>query len=431
MIAKSVLSLGLLVHQVFGHGSASNEALSVNKDFSLSDLVQAEKLPSTFITGGQAVLEEGRVVLTPKTGSKGSLWAQKEYSLGESFTAEWTVRSINHKEKSAGGLAMWFINSKVTDDTKLHNGPSQFEGLQLLMDNNGELGSTLRGHLNDGSKKLSSSNIYDETFGSCLLGYQDSTVPLTIRLTYSSGDFPLLKVQVDNRVCFQTKKVQFSAQNYKLGITADNADNAESFELLQLEVYDGITEESMIPNANIMDQPKLLTKVVNQKTGEEELVEKTALEMSEDADSVTNFVLLKKLNRLEGKILANDIAVLSRAIDDLVEVQATQSKRLEKVITLLTSRRSSSEKNAEDGPVVDEGFKDFFKLDEKLEKLLSEQQRQRESLKQNAFGDNGGPHIDEIVRKLTIWLIPLVAVMMVMAYYTFRIRQEIVKTKLL
>ncbi|CEP64968.1 uncharacterized protein LALA0_S15e01442g [Lachancea lanzarotensis] len=431
MIARSLISLGLFAHQVLGHGSASNEAVSVNKDFSLLDLVKLEKLPSTFITGGQAVLEEGRVVLTPKTGSKGSIWAQKEYHLGESFTAEWTVRSINHKGKSAGGLAMWFVNSKGTDDLKLYNGPSQFEGLQLLMDNNGELGSTLRAHLSDASKKFTGTNIYDETFGSCLLGYQDSTVPLTIRLTYSSGDFPLLKVQVDNRVCFQTKKVQLPAQNYKLGVTADNADNAESFELLQLEVYDGITEESMIPNANIMEQPRLLTKVINQKTGEEELVEKTALEMNGDADSVTNFVLLQKMNRLEGKILANDIATLSKAIDDLIEVQNIQSRRLERVITLLTSRKSTSGKDGEEGALVDESFKDFFKMDEKLEQLLLEQQRIRESSKQNVFGDNGGPHIDEIVRKLTIWLIPLVAVMMVMAYHTFRIRQEIVKTKLL
>ncbi|SCU79253.1 LAME_0A07932g1_1 [Lachancea meyersii CBS 8951] len=431
MIIKNIVQIGLLAQQALAGANSHSKAVSMNKDFSLPDLVLAEKLPNTFISGGQTVFEEGRIVLTPKASSKGSLWSQKEYALTDAFTAEWTVRSVKHKGKSVGGLAMWFISGKENDDLKLHSGPSQFDGLQLLVDNNGELGSTLRAHLNDGTKQLSSSNIYDETFGSCLLAYQDSTVPLTIRLTYSSGQNPLLKVQVDNRVCFQTRKVELPIQNYKIGITADNADNEESFELLQLEVYDGITEESMIPNANIMEQPKLLTKVINKKTGEEELVEKTALEMNGGADSISNFDLLKKMNRLEGKILANDIASLSSAIEELVQIQTVQSRKLEKVITLLTSRRTNSGKDGEDGTVIDESFKDFFKMDEKLEQLLLEQQKIREVSKQNAFGASGGPHIDEIVRKLSIWLIPLVALMMIMAYYTFRIRQEIVKTKLL
>lgn len=228
------------------------------------------------------------MVLTPKKSSKGSLWTKNAYTLGTSFTAEWTVRSTNHRGKSPGGLALWFVNANSPQDTELFNGPSKFEGLQLLIDNNGELESTLRGQLNDGTQQFTSANIYDKTFGSCLLAYQDSTVPLTVRLTYDSANEHFFKVQVDNRVCFQTKKIHFPAENYKFGITATNADNEESFELLQLEVFDGVLEEALKPNANAMEQPKLFTKLVNEKTGDEELRETSPLEMAAAGTAITN-----------------------------------------------------------------------------------------------------------------------------------------------
>ena len=73
----------------------------------------------------------------------------------------------------------------------------------------------------------------------------------------------------------------------------------------------------------------------------------------------------------------------------------------------------------------------FYKMNDKLEQILVQQEKIRETSKNHALANAGGPHVDELVRKMAIWLIPLVAVMVVMAYYTFRIRQEIVKTKLL
>ncbi|SCU91161.1 LANO_0D10924g1_1 [Lachancea nothofagi CBS 11611] len=431
MLFHNVITLAVFAQQAVSHAVEKNRGPALNQDFSLPDLIQAKKLPKTWALGGQALLEEGRVVLTPKKATKGSVWSQNEYPLDNSFTAEWTIRSTNHQGKSEGGLAMWFVGAKGAVDTELYNGPSKFDGLQLLIDNNGALGGTLRAHLNDGNKQLTSSDVYGDTFASCLLAYQDSTVPLTVRLTYDSSDNHLLKVQVDNRVCFQTRMVKFPIQSYKFGITAENADNEESFELLEFELYDSVLEESLLPNVNVMEQPRFVTKVINQKTGEEELVEKTALEMNGGADSVSNLDLLLKLNRIEGKVLANDIGMLSKTIDELIQIQTLQSRKLDKVIALFASRKSSSGQDGEDSEVVDESFKEFFKMDEKLEKLLLEQQRIRDASKQNSFGENGGPHIDEIVRKLTIWLMPLVAVMMVMAYYTFKIRQEIVKTKLL
>ncbi|CAR25429.1 L-type lectin-like domain-containing protein [Lachancea thermotolerans] len=427
MLVQHLWTLAAFAQLGLAHSKPKTEEQLLNNDFSLPDLIQTKKLPDAWVPGENAVLEEGRVVLTPKKSSKGSLWTKNAYTLGTSFTAEWTVRSTNHRGKSPGGLALWFVNANSPQDTELFNGPSKFEGLQLLIDNNGELESTLRGQLNDGTQQFTSANIYDKTFGSCLLAYQDSTVPLTVRLTYDSANEHFFKVQVDNRVCFQTKKIHFPAENYKFGITATNADNEESFELLQLEVFDGVLEEALKPNANAMEQPKLFTKLVNEKTGDEELRETSPLEMAAAGTAITNNDLLKKMNRLEGKILANDIGILASTIDELIQVQKQQAKNLEKVLAMLGSKSIGQESTDSTG---DESFKDFFKLDEKLEKLLTEQRKLREASKTHT-SSNGGPHIDEVVRKLTIWLIPLVAVMMVMAYYTFRIRQEIVKTKLL
>lgn len=75
-----------------------------------------------------------------------------------------------------------------------------------------------------------------------------------------------------------------------------------------------------------------------------------------------------------------------------------------------------------------EKFKDFLSLNAKLDKMLVDQEKYREAAK---IHGQDGPQVDEIARKLMIWLLPLIFIMLIMAYYTFRIRQEIIKTKLL
>ena len=399
MLVQHLLTLAAIAHQSLAHGAAKPDTQLLNKDFSLPDLIQTKEWPKSWASSDDAILEEGRAVLTPKKSTKGSLWSRSGYSLEKSFTAEWTVRSTGFNGKSEGGLAMWFTAEKGEKDSQLYNGPSKFEGLQLLIENNGVLGSNLRAQLNDGSKVLTKDNIHDESFASCLLSYQDSTVPMTVRLTYDNSQEYLLKVQVDNRVCFQTKKVQFPSQKYQFGISADNANNAESFEVLQLKVYDGVVEDSLIPNANPMDQPKYITKVINEKTGQEEMKETSPLEMSNGGDSFSNYDLIKKMNRLEGKILANDISPLADKIEELVRVQKAQEKKLEKIISLLSSGAFTQGGGSEDGNVNTDSFKDFYKMNDKLEQILVQQEKIRETSKNHALANAGGPHVDELVRK--------------------------------
>lgn len=206
--------------------------------------------------------------------------------------------------------------------------------------------------------------------------------------------------------------------------------NAESFEIFKMQFFNGVIEDSLIPNVNAMGQPKLITKYIDQQTGKEKLIEKTAFDA--DKDKITNYELYKKLDRVEGKILANDINALETKLNDVIKVQ----QELLSFMTTITKQLSSKPPaNNEKGTSTDdaiaedkENFKDFLSINQKLEKVLVEQEKYREATKRHG---QDGPQVDEIARKLMIWLLPLIFIMLVMAYYTFRIRQEIIKTKLL
>ncbi|CDF91907.1 ZYBA0S15-01310g1_1 [Zygosaccharomyces bailii CLIB 213] len=407
----------LLSGTIHCHGSEpTTDDEKLNADVSLPDLLAIDKLPSNWVAGEDASLEEGRMVLTPNTGARGSLWQRDSYKLKNAFTVEWTFRSVDYAGKSEGGLAFWIITSASSknDDKKLYDGPSKFDGLQILVDNNGRLSSSVGAQFSDGSTALKKQDIYDISFASCLMGYQESSVPSTARLTYDRESDNLLKLQIDNTVCFQTRKAQIPQGDYKIGVTADNANTPESFEILKMKFYDGVVEDSLIPNVHSMAQPKVFTKVVDENTGEEQLLEKEIFDAQ--SDKFTNYDLFKKLDRIEGKILANDIHSLEVKLNELMSVQEDMVKF---VGQLMIESDSIDPKD---------NYGDFYSLNEKLEKMLQEQEKVRDATKSSS---QNGPHVDEIARRLAVWLLPLIVIMLIMAYYTFRIRQEIVKTKLL
>lgn len=426
MILKllSFLHVLLFATSVVGHPVGNSDKDKLDVRYSLPDLLKVDTVPANWIGADATLLKEGRIVLTPSKGSKGSLWAKKTYSLEESFTFEWTFRSVNFLGKSKGGLAFWFITAGQVNDRALYNGPSKFDGLQLLVDNTGPLSSSIRGHLNDGTDQLSKVDIYDKTFASCLMGYQDSSVPTTARLTYDRKD-NLLKLQVDNRVCFQTRKVKLPRGNYNIGVTADNADNVESFEILKMNMYNGVIEDSLIPNVIGMSQPKMLTKVIDKDTGTEKLVEKSAFDAK--TEKISNYDLYRKLDKVEGKVLANDIHGLETQLLAVMKVQEEIIKHVTHLTQLLNNQALAQ--NSKSNTNMDsDNYKDFISLNEKLGLALDEQEKIRETSRNQI---HSGPQIDEIVRRLAIWLMPLVFIMMVMAYYTFKIRQDIIKTKYL
>lgn len=86
-------------------------------------------------------------------------------------------------------------------------------------------------YLNDGTKDLDiESSPY---FASCLFQYQDSMVPSTLRLTYNPLDNHLLKLQMDNRVCFQTRKVKIMGSSHLGWNKCYQRCTKESFEILK------------------------------------------------------------------------------------------------------------------------------------------------------------------------------------------------------
>lgn len=422
----------LFTSAVWGHPTSSDDEDSLIKDMSFNDLLQTRSLQNTnFQLGDDSVLNEGRIILTPKTDTKGSLWLNKLFTLKDSFTLEITLRSVNYLGRSDGGLSIFFIeddNKKTfVNDQLFYNGPSQFDGLNLLIDNDGPISPTIRGTLNDNSLKLNKKNIYDKNFASCIFPYQDSSVPSTLRLSYNDFD-KLLKLQVDNKVCFQTRKISLTkGANFRIGVTGKNSEKSnENFEILKFKLFDQITENALLPNSNEMSQPKLLTKVIDKTSGKEKLIEKDLYD--QDNQELSNYKLFKKLDHIEGKILANDISTLQKQIDQILITQ-------EKLANLIQSLEKNfmNVKNSDNNDKNDNSnYKDFISLNSKLEQMLSEQQRLREnSLHEKELVADHGPQLEKIFNRLIMWFSPLVLVIMVMAYYTFKIRQEIVKTKLL
>lgn len=434
------ITLFSLGSSVYGHsvdpGNSIKEDLPIN-EYSLPNLItNGNSIPSNWEIKDSAKLEEGRFVLTPGQSSKGSLWLKPIIKNLESFTIEWTFRSLYYQGKHSGGLSFWFLSDfdSIGNDQRLFNGPSKFNGLQLLVDSNSQVSQSIHAQLNSGSNQLLESNqkIYDKSFASCLMGYQDSTVPLTLRLSYDSDSNNMLKLQVDNRVCFQTRKIKLTdilQKGLKIGVTADNSDSIESFEILQMKLYDKIIDDVLIPNVNAMSQPKLLTKIIDEKTGTEKIVDREVLDSQNK--QISSFELYKKMDRLEGKIMANDINILEDKIDNILSIQQTLIKELS-VLANRLQKDNNNNNNIVNGENNDnDQFKDFLAMNEKLEKMLNEQTKIREATKLSQTNREIGPQIDEIVSKLLVWLIPLIVIMCIMAYYTFRIRQEIVKTKLL
>lgn len=408
---------------------ASTEKLV--KDWSLPEILKLTKIPSNFITDGSTKLEEGRIILTPTPNSKGSLWFKTKYSFDHAFTLEWTFRSFNYLGPSTGGIAFWFIEDDISSnkDKNLFNGPSKFKGLQLLIDNSGPYGSTLRAQLNDGSQTLTSDSISGNTFGSCLMGYQDSSVPSTLRLTYDINDNHLLKVQVDNKVCFQTRKIKLadSGRSLQFGVSSNNGkDNTESFEILKVKLYNDVIDESHIPNVKAMDQPIIITKLVDKKTGATKLIDKVKFE-AEKNDIISNYDLYKKLDRIEGKVLMNDVRPLGLKLEDIIETQQGLMKFMDYLISSIGSKSPRTDESSQD---INQ-FKEFLALNEKLGILLEEQDKVREATKSQTKLQMSGPHIDDIVSKIKIWLVPFGLILCIMTYFTFRIKQDITKAKLL
>ncbi|EHN01253.1 Emp46p [Saccharomyces cerevisiae x Saccharomyces kudriavzevii VIN7] len=399
----------------------SKDEFKWNKEYSLPNLLEVkdpQKELSQWTLKDKVKLEEGRFVLTPGKSTKGSLWLQPDYIIQDAMTIEWTFRSFGFRGSTNGGIAFWLKQGNVGDGTELFGGSSKkFDGLMILLRLDDKLGESVTAYLNDGSISLDvKSSPY---FASCLFQYQDSMVPSTLRLTYDPLNNHLLKLQMDNRVCFQTRKIKFMQRNpFRIGVSAINDASKESFEILKMKLYDGVIEDSLIPNVNPMGQPRMVTKVINSQTGEESFKER--MPFSDKEEGITSNEIFEKMNKLEGKLMANGINPLLRKMDNIVANERELIRRLRPMLDPENVGRTPG--------LNGDSFQDFLSMNTNLDRLIKEQERIRLDMKQH--GGKTNRH-DEIFSQIGVWLIPLIFIMVTLAYYMFRINQDIKKVKLL
>lgn len=280
--------------------------------------------------GGSAEFKEGRIILTPDASTVGVLTNPHVLNF-PSWTVEVIFRSRLLKGKHNGALSL-----KYTKDTSRAVWDST-DGLNVVVDSNGHMGSAVHAFLGDGTTDLGSlgEEKYNEAFGSCIFHYQDSSVPNTLRISYYDG---LLVVQANNRVCLRTTNVKLP-QGYKVGLVAQSGELHEQFELLRLKTYAGVISEVFENDKIPANQPRYVTKYV--KVDEEAQQQEKVTKIPEGQDSLkdingllstvksSNSEIMDKFNEMQSKILAlsgsesNDLSYLDEQNKKIKQLHAS------------------------------------------------------------------------------------------------------------
>lgn len=476
----SVLSLSLvLLIQFF---TASSAAVGELAEFSLPNLVSIssiEELSSRWIRSGDTEYDEGRIVLTPKpkhivskdeTGVQlGSIWsAHSPASQLDAFTVELTIRSLGSFGLTNAGLSLFLVDKgSASLGQSNFGGPVVYKGLQLLVNMDEKLGPVLRVYLNDGK----SINLATDYLGAYRYEFQGSHVPLTMKVAYENK---FLKVTCDNKLLFQTDKVNLSSLlsgDLKLGIAASSPKNLkfhEQFEILKLTSYDSATadmkddnDETLVAkHADSLDsrdgtgaakflqqQQKLREKLATSKPGvdpgssfsspssessstnEELEYVKTRLE------SIINLVqkngqarLLEEFSQLSNTIekmsqslalLQDQFGTLNNKYNELSNMFKKQSDLLDNYDTTLRSFDK----------VMQNQLKSSDSLDSKLSTLSS---YYSSSMRDNSTPDySGADSISKLKSLIYMIFLPLLALVALVALWIHRLRNDIKHSKVL
>ncbi|KAG7795582.1 hypothetical protein KL929_003933 [Ogataea haglerorum] len=195
-------------------------------------------------------LPEGRVILTPAPSisqkdsqqiTNGAVWSKNKIS-SASFSLQLTFRSVGAFGFTGAGLSLWLLDQDPGSDISNFGGPSQFSGLQILLDaNEQDLGPVFRVYVNDGSRKI---NLAQDYLGAYTYSFQDSQVPSTLKLGYENRK---LKITCDNKLLFETDSINLDPylKNMRVGISAASlrdVKKAEQFEILMFKFFDKVIE---------------------------------------------------------------------------------------------------------------------------------------------------------------------------------------------
>lgn len=389
---------------------------------------------------GDAQFEEGRIILTPKASTWGALNNPTKLNT-DRWTVEAVFRSVGSRGKNGGAIALQYSTGGIRDTVW-----NEFDGLKVVVDSNSELGSSVHGFLDTRTKdlaKIEDADRYKESFGSCLLPYQDSQVPTTLRIAYYDG---FLVVQVNNRICLKTKRVKLPKGRF-VGVMAQSSGVHEQFELLRLKTYDGVISEVLENDGFSAFQPKVVQKIVQvdekgqpekqskqqpkqtkQQAKQEAKQHKQQTEPNNGGNS--NAEILEQLASLKSQIRAlaegaspNELSSLDAQEKKFKQLSVdfeSLSTNVRGLRTTLTQLTAIIEKlNNDNVDQLRENEQTIKELSNKVEYLvLAEKQRHHDT------------PISDLIAGLKYLILPLIFISLGLCFMAYRLRHDI-KTKLL
>lgn len=182
--------------------------------------------------GHSPQLLSDRIILTPPVpgNTRGALWTDSPIPRNE-WTVDFSFRASG-PDQASGNLQLWLVKDKNPIGYDSVYTVEQFDGLAILIDQNGQHGGSIRAFLNDGSQNFRHhANIDSLAFGHCDYSYRNLGRPSNLKITSQNG----LTVTIDDKPCFFTGRVDLPS-NYFFGMTAATADNPDSFEIYKFAV---------------------------------------------------------------------------------------------------------------------------------------------------------------------------------------------------
>ncbi|CAH2351945.1 protein Emp47p [[Candida] railenensis] len=424
-------------------------------------------------------LDTGRLLIG--TGG-GSIWSIPGLeNSGNEWTIELVVRSSGTakrdlKFRDQNHLALWLTTDKVTNNAF---GGGNFDGFQIALSNKNTQG--LKVFSNDNSKFIDGS--VAQSVGSCDFPFLDSSIPFTIRVSYSKTRGNWFKVQVDNNVCFKTYTMTIpnGPDDLRFGVTGKIATaSEEEYEILKLNVWTHLTEDAIDDHGFLGDgalaevapqkeevdhiRPSQIRESLMQKTrkAKQEMEEKQAYEsrlqnggrfeetlnsLSSQIDAIINkidgvgkqqpTVISSTSSTYDSKVIHAHLEeikttqsqqghALQSVRDDIVDFKSTLTQQLSQ---LLSALQKLNERVI--GEVREQQY-GMEELSKKVDLLMANHKEVAYQYQQGLKGgQEGEDFLDKFISKIKWILIPLCIGFMLITGFLYRLRSEIKHAKLL
>ena len=198
-----------------------------------------------------------KIILTPlyPGNVRGAIWADQKNSVPE-WSVDFLFRASG-PERGSGNLQLWYTNNgEQSIGTSSVYTAGKFEGLAILVDNQGGRGGSIRGFLNDGSTEYKSHpHIEGLAFGHCDYSYRNLGRPTRLKVRSTNSGFEVL---VDDNPCFSSDQIVLP-KFYTFGITAASSETPDSFEVFKF-VLNSVTGGSSNAQTNANDGNPVLNQ---------------------------------------------------------------------------------------------------------------------------------------------------------------------------